>query len=1252
MLTILALSVLLLTPNTVPIAEAGISPRNTVETPAGRRLTVDPASTASAAIPATPYVIARFAGRIDAAARTALAAAGFEEISYLPDDALLLRRPSVVKETAVPGLLAWLPYLPEDRVSRELTPAGLSARDTAQEIPVLVHVMPGESNAAVLDALGGMGLPVIAHGRLASSPSGRDEGWGRIVTVLPQDTASADALNLAQLAEVFFVERIHRIGLLNDRSVGTVQSGTQGYAPAQTPIWNQGIHGEGQVVGEIDTGLDADNCWFRDTARGLPVTNTWSASGGYGTAVGASHRKILAYDFLYSCAQYPAGAACENPSSPTAWDTLYHGTHVAGNMCGDSDETLIVHDAADGVAPGAKIVPQDAGYATDPCGDLPGIGCPVIDTYPLFDQARKQGVRIHNNSYGDNENASPPNQANYTARSQDVDRFMWDHPEFLVVHAAGNSGAGSADFSVGSPATNKNGLAIGSARTSATSTSDENISSFSSRGWTGDGRIKPDLMAPGCNVSSGNNRNVTITNCGTDGGCGTSYASPTAVGAAALARQYFTDGFYPSGARTPSDSLAPTAALLKAVLINSAVPMTGADNSGGSISAIPSNEQGWGRVRLDKALLFAPPLRRLYVNDHTTGIAAGATAPYTHTFIGVGGAEPFKVTLTWTDYPATPDSPPTSPTIGNPASWAAPRLVNDLDLVVTGPSGTFRGNVFSGGVSTTGGSADRRNNIEQVLITAPAPGAYTVTVTPFNVVQGGQQFALVATGAWTEVQDCNPAVPAGLNVTSATETSVTLDWSPGGSPGTAFRVWRTSGTCAEGPWTLAGTTSAPPFTDPALSAGTTYLYRLSAISADGRCESRRSACVTGRCAALPELADGPTTATDNASTCGVSITWPAATSLCPGGGIVYNLYRDASPSFSPGRSNLIASCIPGTSYHDTAQLVSGTAVAYLVRAEDPRVPGTGLCRGGAEDGNTRHARVTPAGTLQTGFSDGFESGLAAWNAVSWSSDGTTAKSGTFSAHSANADGTCATLTLAAPVTIPAGSLPRFAWSARWLTETGNDAGLVQVAPGPAYTAWSNAAPVPAYPGTTSATTTACVPLQTPAYTGTGSSFIDSTASLGGFKGQSIKIRFLYGSNVGQNLGGFWVDDVSISWANACSTAVAEVSPAAATATLSITRIAGGLVRARFQRLAGVQSYNLYEGSMFAGGFYSHGAAAGNRCSAAAVDQGDGTMVFDFVPTPGANRYYLVTAAAGGVEGPSGYASSGAEIPPAQSSCTP
>jgi hypothetical protein len=433
---------------------------------------------------------------------------------------------------------------------------------------------------------------------------------------------------------------------------------------------------------------------------------------------------------------------------------------------------------------------------------------------------------------------------------------MWDHPEFLIVHACGNSGGGSADFSVGSPSTNKNGLAVGSTRTSPTgltpATNDENISGFSSQGWTGDGRIKPDVMAPGCNVSAGNNVDVTKTNGGTDAGCGTSYAAPTAVGAAALARQYFTEG--PTslrGIEIARGGFAPSAALLKAVLINSSVPMTGTDNSLGPISPIPSSEQGWGRIRLDRTLLFSPSVRKLYVDDHRVGIPPGAAPPFTSTFSAVSGAEPLKVTLAWTDFPALPNSPPSSPTLSDPSSWSSPRLVNDLDLVVSGPSGTFLGNVFSAGASAPGGSADRRNTVEQVLIPVPAAGTYTITVTPFNIVEGGQQFALVATGAWSSVLDCRPGAPTSLAVSGSTPTSVDLEWQAGSPAGATYEVRRTSGDCLDGPWEVVGTTGSTTFTDAGLPAGTTALCQVVALSTDGRCASSASACVTGPCATPP-----------------------------------------------------------------------------------------------------------------------------------------------------------------------------------------------------------------------------------------------------------------------------------------------------------------------------------------------------------------------------------------------------------------
>ena len=261
---------------------------------------------------------------------------------------------------------------------------------------------------------------------------------------------------------------------------------------------------------------------------------------------------------------------------------------------------------------------QDAGYQVDNCADLPALGCPVVDLNPFFQQAYTQGARLHTNSYGDNENA--PIQNNYTAASQDVDEFMWNHKDFQIFFAAGNSGPAAG--SVGSPSTAKNVVSVGA---TLRGTSAETMASFSSCGPTDDNRIKPDLTIPGTSIiSAGNDGNVGTNNCGEATMSGTSMASPAAAGFGALARQYFTDGFYPSGVATPADAFAPSSALVKATLLNSAQNMTGV------AQPIPSNCQGWGRILLDNALYFPGDARRLWVKDDTVGFPTGSSGETHH----------------------------------------------------------------------------------------------------------------------------------------------------------------------------------------------------------------------------------------------------------------------------------------------------------------------------------------------------------------------------------------------------------------------------------------------------------------------------------------------------------------------------------------------------------------------------------------------------------------------------------------------
>jgi Subtilase family len=258
-------------------------------------------------------------------------------------------------------------------------------------------------------------------------------------------------------------------------------------------------------------------------------------------------------------------------------------------------------------------------------------------------------------------------------------------------------------------------------------TSANSMASFSSGGPTADGRIKPETTVPGSNiVSARNDGRVTTNNCTTLTESGTSMASPGAAGFTALIRQYYTAGWYPTGGAVSTNGFTPSAALLRATLVNSAVSMTGT-------TAIPANCQGWGRVLLENALYFTGQTRKLWIKDTATPFATGSVNEDRAYSFTVTTGEALKVTLAWTDFPSTPA--------------ASPNLNNDLDLIVTGPTGTvWRGNVFSGGNSATGGAADRRNTLEQVLLASPAAGTYTVTVRSFNVPNGPQPFALVVTG--------------------------------------------------------------------------------------------------------------------------------------------------------------------------------------------------------------------------------------------------------------------------------------------------------------------------------------------------------------------------------------------------------------------------------------------------------------------------------------------------------------------------
>ncbi len=529
----------------------------------------------------------------------------------------------------------------------------------------------------------------------------------------------------------------------NEISYRSLQSG---WYSAATPLTDHGLNGAGQIIAVLDTGVDYDNCYFAEADGSRPPINTGTPSGGFGwTNVDLSRRKIIAYDFLYSCAQFPGARGCDDPNNPLDYDNAGHGTHNAATLAGDKLRPG-EHDYADALACAAKLVVQDAGFiGGDNCSQRPGIGCPVALT-PILDQAYKQGARIHSDSWGDRQNAppfTPTPTANYSQSAQDVDAFVFAHPDMLVVFDTGNYGNTAAipptappQMSVAAPGCAKNVLQVGGVR--PPNRADDVIAYNTLYGPTRDGRIKPDVVGPATVLAGESDLDVTTNNCDVGvAGPGTSWAAPTIAGAAALVRQYYTEGFYPSGARNAADAITPSAALLKATIIAAARQVPWRMTISGDVAAmpVPSFEQGFGFPVLADTLYFAGNSAKLRIADvpAADGLAEGESATIR---LNVLSGTSLKAVLVWTDPPGVPRS----------VSDSTPELVNDLDLRVVTPSGASS----FGNESLQPGQADRLNNVEVVSVPQPATGVYAITVSANHLGVGPRQgYALVVTGDFT-----------------------------------------------------------------------------------------------------------------------------------------------------------------------------------------------------------------------------------------------------------------------------------------------------------------------------------------------------------------------------------------------------------------------------------------------------------------------------------------------------------------------
>jgi subtilisin family serine protease len=407
-----------------------------------------------------------------------------------------------------------------------------------------------------------------------------------------------------------------------------------------------GLSGAGQIVAVADTGLDKgkNDATMHESFLGkINAIYSWGRTGD-------------------------------------ASDPHGHGTHVAGSVLGNA--------SFKGMAPSANLVFQSIMDSSGGLGGLP------TDLKTLFSQAWNAGARIHTNSWG------APVGGAYTTDSQAVDQYVYQN-DMTILFAAGNEGPYARTIS--SPGSAKNAITVGASENNrptfgSYADNTNQIAQFSSRGPTKDGRVKPDIVAPGTYILSSRsslapdssfwaNYNSKYAYMG-----GTSMATPLTAGNVALLKEHFLK----------NKGIDAKPSLIKAALV------AGATNLGTT-----TGNQGWGRVNVEKSINAA------YVNE-STALTTGNKATYTFT---ATSSRPLKFTLAWTDYPGSPS--------------ATYSLVNDLDFVVKSPTGK----VYVGNDTTSpyNNNWDGVNNVESVTIAVPENGTYTIEVQAYNVANGGSQ---------------------------------------------------------------------------------------------------------------------------------------------------------------------------------------------------------------------------------------------------------------------------------------------------------------------------------------------------------------------------------------------------------------------------------------------------------------------------------------------------------------------------------
>jgi subtilisin family serine protease len=386
------------------------------------------------------------------------------------------------------------------------------------------------------------------------------------------------------------------------------------------------------------------------------------------------------------------------------WPYHNHGVHINGIVGGAG----IVDPKGRGMAPGVRLL--DHVYSE--------VWQQTVAMKQAYD------MTLTNNSY-----AAMGGNCNYAGLydiySEMLDQLALEEPVVQHVFAAGNDGNNTCapypqgfGTVVGAYQSAKNVIVV------ASNTKWYEHVPSSSRGPARDGRLKPEISAVGHQVYS------TVRDDGYLSSGGTSMASPAVTGALALLSQRYRQ----------LHNAAPRGDLLKALILNGA---TDHGNPG------PDYSFGFGVLNLQRSLEMLE-LGQFSANtlEHNDRQSFTVSVP--------ANTAVLKVMLYWHDQPGDPT--------------AARTLVNDLDLEVSAPGGIVHlplvlKDAPAEVTQPAAPGVDRRNNVEQVVISNPAAGTYTISVKGFEVPEGPQHYVvawdLVPTGVQLTFPTVGSSWPAG-----------------------------------------------------------------------------------------------------------------------------------------------------------------------------------------------------------------------------------------------------------------------------------------------------------------------------------------------------------------------------------------------------------------------------------------------------------------------------------------------------------